>query len=289
MMNLWGVAVTATVTADGGLEPVGGLLPKLIAAARAATPRVHTVVIAQGKDHEKQLKAMNLVPAPLGWCDPTADFWVVPAETLTDAVTTLEDNRKHRWPRIDCCLPSPSGALDHSGDELVTVVSRFIETSQRRPVTSGRYLVVVANDQVSMTAAFSRAVAQYQRCHGEAVFHVVPTKQRQVPSTARSADTVASCLYQRLRRKWGGVEPAAWSALSHAERLERFLRDTRPGEVLWIDGADRITEGGGALIPDVLPDPLPQGVVGVMTTTREPNTFCAKFENVTVRRITSHT
>ena len=283
--DFWGVAITATVTADGLLGSVGGLLPKLVAAARTGTPRVHTVLVAQGEAHEKeqiekQLTSMNLVAAPNGWRDPAADFWVLRARMLAEAVAFLEDNKRHRSPRIDCTLPTPDHTPTVTGEELFAV-SRFIEAGRRRP----GYLILIGDDHVSTTAAFGRAVAQYQRCNGEAVFHMVPAEQRQVPSADRSADTVAACLYQRLRRKWGGVEPPAWLTLSPAECLQRFLSETRPREVLWIDGADRITQGGAALIPDVLPDPLPQGVVGVITTNREPESFCQKFEHVTVRRI----
>lgn len=277
--DLWGIAVSAGVDGAGQLVRVGGVLPKLIAAARTAVPRVHTVVVAEGQG--KEVEAANLVRAPGGWKDPAADFWVLPARTLVDAVAALADNRKRRWPQIDCCLPTTNGVVGTPANALWAMVSKFIDGHRQRP----RYLILEGRDPASTTVAFSRLVAQYQVRYGDAaIFHVVPARG------LRKEDAVPACLHQRLRRKWGGIEPTAWAALSPAERLQRFVSEMRPTEVLWVDGADRVTLGGARkLIPDVLPDPLPPGVVGVITTNREPDSVCGKFENVTVRPISRQT
>ena len=103
--DLSGVAVTAAVAPDGRLEPVGGTLPKLAAAARnRASRRVHTVIVVV----EQDLTGTDLVRDSRGgsaWRALDDDFVVLPASTLADAVVQLQAN-KGRWPRIDCPMPA---------------------------------------------------------------------------------------------------------------------------------------------------------------------------------------
>src|SRR5437867_1207715 len=89
-LNISGVATTAAIGVDGRLAEVGSDFDKLLAAARdRSVPRVHTVIVAKSqptdhlagfiKDRHEQILR-----------DPSAQFHVIKADTLEDAVDLLE-------------------------------------------------------------------------------------------------------------------------------------------------------------------------------------------------------
>jgi ATP-dependent Lon protease len=81
-LSLTGVAFTAEVQPDGQLTPIGGVLPKLIAAAREKLYAIHTVVVAkaQRKDVDPALLEEN----------PHAGFRVICADTVAEVVHLME-------------------------------------------------------------------------------------------------------------------------------------------------------------------------------------------------------
>jgi PDZ domain-containing secreted protein len=88
-LDLSGVAITAAIRTDGALRPVGGIFKKLVAAAReTAFPRIRIVVVAEDQD----LGNLDLVQDTRNenrFKAPNADFYVLRAGTIEDAVHQL--------------------------------------------------------------------------------------------------------------------------------------------------------------------------------------------------------
>lgn len=220
-LDLRGVAISATVSADGCLWPVGDVIEKLIAAARhRAVPRVHTVIVAADQD----LSGIGLQRDSRGgttWSDPQDDFVVLPAETLSDAVAQLRNNRS-RWPHVDCALGQRDPAF--VGREKLFALIREHTASPE-----AGSLVLVGG----MGVGKSTLISEY--LHREIDAGRDPVDYLITHFTASSADprAIARCLTGRLRRKYRLPAQAA-EEVSPTTQLE--ARSRRSQRMVWAPG-----------------------------------------------------
>ena len=260
--ELSGMAITAAIHAGGTLHEIGGALTKLLAAARERTlPRVHTVIVAGGQD----LNNIGLVPDPQNaqlFKDPHADFHVIKATTLEEAVRLLEIEADTRWSSIDCALP-PHQPDFVERQRLTAAVQQFIATQE-----SG-YLVLVGGVGKGKSTWLAEFLYDEQARGKAPVYHLVDYH----PSASGGLHNIAACLYDRLRRKYVFLEPPEWQGFSPAIKFERLLKhlsetELRAGqtEVLYIDAADQTDASRQQpLLPGTLRT-LPPGVLCVITS-----------------------
>ncbi len=264
-LDLGGVAVTAMVTPDGALAPIGSLFEKLFAAARERSiPRVHTVVIAAGQDFDapglEPVKDEWGVPAPNILADPQAEFRVLRAATVDTARDRLELDASTRF-RVDCTLP-PAPEHYTGRARLAETLRRFIDTHE-----SG-YLVIVGGVGQGKSTFLAQAVREEGRRRGEPIAYHVVMDEDSAPHT------VAECLYARLRRKWAFREPPEWKDTAPDQRLAQLLGELSQHEltngrkeVLFIDAADQTAASAlKPLLPGTLRAGLPRGVLCVITS-----------------------
>lgn len=181
-----------------------------------------------------------------------------------------------RWSNIDCSLP-PENPDFVGRQRLTEEIIRFIASHR-----SG-YLVL----RGSMGSGKTTFLAQFlnsrrARDIGDSViYHIINYH----PSQSGAPQNVAACLYERLQRKYGFEEPAAWRLLPIEDKLERLLKHLsetvlarRPTpEVLYIDAAD---QARGPLVPNVL-RALPEGVLCIVTS--RPDLFWLRMsQSVTI-------
>jgi hypothetical protein len=165
-LDLAGVAITATVNPQGELREVGELFGKLLAAARERSfPRIHTVVIAQ----DQPLNIEGLVPDPQNpnlLRDPSADYHIIRARTLSDVPGLLDANATTRWGHIDCSLPERNP--DFIGrDRLFAEVQGFIKGHD-----SG-YLVLVGGMGKGKTTFMTELIHRAIERREQPVFHII--------------------------------------------------------------------------------------------------------------------
>ncbi len=262
-LPLSGLAITAQVGPDGSLLPVAGAFDKLLAAAREKSfPRLHTVVVA----HAQPLETFNLTPLtqhPNLLRDPYADFHVVRACTVEEAITLLTVDAQTRWGNIDCSLPTRDQSFV-GRVRLLDEVRRFVATHD-----SG-YLVIVGGMGQGKTAFMAELIRAALARDEDPIYHFIDYH----PSASAQPHNIAACLYSRLQRKYLFPEPREWERLTIEDKLEQLLKHlsetefkNRPEpEVLYLDATDQAEASAGSpLLPGVLRS-LPRGVVGVITS-----------------------
>jgi WD40 repeat protein len=264
-LALAGVAVSATIEADGRLGPVGGIMPKLLAAARdRAFPRVHTLVASVDQD----LTVLGLEDEPKGsnvFCDPFEDFHVLRAPTLETGIELLRRDEQERWHGIDCQLPPLDP--DFTGREaLFARVRQFVADNDTG------YLVLLGAMGIGKSA-FMSALLHAERATGNVpVFHLISSAHTGSP------EQIAACLYDRLRRKYRIPEPSEWASFRIEAKLERLmlllsekLQAENRKEVLYIEGADQAQLAPHHfLLPDAL-GRLPRNFLCVVTSRFQSN------------------
>jgi WD40 repeat protein len=261
-LGLAGVAVIADMTGKGQLGKVDGVLEKLLKAAREKSfPRIHTVIIAQ----DEVLACPPLEPYPPGsniFRAPHEDFHLIKAPDLRVGIERLMIDEQTRWHGIDCQLP-PAEEDFVGRTSMFGLVDQFIAGAE-----SG-YLVIRANMGVGKSA-FMRALLHSRRTAGDVpTYHIIQSHN----SGSGDPDQIATCFYERLRRKHGIQEPAEWTFLPIERRLERLLltlseRLSTEGrkEVLYLDAADQANiQPGETLLPGALCR-LPRNILGVVTS-----------------------
>jgi tetratricopeptide (TPR) repeat protein/8-oxo-dGTP pyrophosphatase MutT (NUDIX family) len=283
-LNFAGLAITAQALPDGSLLPVEGVFDKLLAAAREKSfPRLNTVIVA----YEQPLAAFGLAPIAgrLNLLrDPYADFHVIRAHTLAEAVTWLAVDAQTRWGNIDCAL----SALEPSfvgRTQLLAEVRRFVATHE-----SG-YLVLVGGIGQGKSAFIAELVRNVVARGEEPIYHLIDYQ----PSASARPCSIAACLYSRLQRKYAFPEPRDWEQLNIEDKLERLLKhlsetelqDRPEPEVLYLDAADQAeVSAGSRLLPGALRS-LPRGVLCIITS-RSRLDWLGSARSVTLWEMSDH-
>ena len=182
-LDLAQIAITATVDATGQLGCVEGTFEKLLAVARERSlPRIHTVVVSAAQ-------ALHGLWSGVG---PQADFHILRAASLVEAVDLLKLNRSTRWGAIDCSLPPP--VPDYvNRTRLADAVRGFV--TQR---DAAGYLVIVGGMGVGKSTFLAEFIRSQQAQRGEpAIFHIIG---REGSETARP-ESIAASLYDQHRQK----------------------------------------------------------------------------------------
>src|SRR5689334_14691248 len=93
-VSLDGVAASASVSDSGGrLLPIGGIIPKLLAALNNPITPDHTVIVA----HDQDLAGSDLRPDPLNdrfYRHRDKDFTVIRARDVDEAVKLLDADQQ---------------------------------------------------------------------------------------------------------------------------------------------------------------------------------------------------
>ena len=280
-LNLSGVAMTAEVGADETLQPVGGQNEKLSAALfEKSFPRIHTVIVAkdQALDTKELVRETDQV-----FRAPASDLQILRAGSVAEAVQLLEVNDRNRWSRIDCTLP-PLNPDFVGREQLTAAVQDFVANHE-----SG-YLVLVGGMGKGKSTFLSELIHTEQGRKAEPiVFHIVGYH----PSDTGNPQSIAACLYDRLRRKYVFPEPSEWkeAQVSNRVKLEHLLRHISENgnkEVLYIDAADQAESSSrDPLLPGTLPN-LPLGVVCVITS-RTQLDWLQTMRSVTVWELDEYT
>lgn len=262
LLNLNDVAFTAQITPDGKLSPIGGEAYKLSAALfERSFPRIHTVVVA--KDQPMAMEGLLSDPRwPQVLADPHADFHVIRAATIVDAIQLLDVDIKTRWRSIDCALP-PQQPDWVPRATLITAVQKFCATH-----ASGYLVIVGGMGKGKSTFVAELLHDELARGH-EPIFHIIDYH----PSASGEPRHIAACLYDRLRRKHLFAEPPEWGAGAPERKLELLLKHLsatvlKDGqkEVLYVDAADQAeADTSKPLLPGAL-RVLPPGVLCVITS-----------------------
>ncbi|GEM_PF-5191335 len=262
-VDLSGVAITAAVGAEGRLAHVGSDFDKLLAAAKERSlPRVHTVIVAdsQPTDHlgfvkDRQERVLR---------DPQAQFHVIKAETLEDAVDLLELDSHTRWGQIIDFAAELHRHRDFIGrDWLIARVQAFLETHE-----SG-YLLLTGEPGLGKSAFMSELI----RRHGPAaVYHFI----KQGMGNWDNPEAMVLSLSAQLRRCFAILkteeDQKQGATDAFPSLLQRVSDSLAQGQraVLFIDGLDEAfgPTGRSARISllSVLPKLLPRGVFVVLTS-----------------------
>lgn len=251
-LDLSGTAITAEIHPTGKLSPIAGEHEKLIAAAhKKSFPRIHTIVVSrQQLDIEQELHH---------------DFVIHRLDTMSEVVRTLVAESQTRWKGTDCILPARNP--DFTGRQhLLEEVQNFIADHE-----SG-YLCITGMRGSGKSAFLTEYIYRSRDRGDEPVYHKIDKSN---PTTCRLS-SIATCLYDRLRRKYTILEPPEWQRLPPVDKLKRLLllvsQDELQGgqkEILYIDGAEQIE--GNAKYTQVIEliGMLPPGVFCIMTA--QPN------------------
>jgi hypothetical protein len=276
-LDLAGVAVSAAIDERGGLHAVGGVFAKLLAAVRERSlSRIRTVVVS---DEQPLDDSLGLVRDGLNakiLRDPGAEFQVLRAASLEEAVRLLAAEEETRWGSCGCALPPPCPdyAVRRRLEELV---ARFVRDND-----SG-YLALVGGLGTGRRTWLAHHLRSREAAGERPVYHLVDPN---VPGSRRP-EAVADCLYHRLRRKYLPPPRPGWEDLPEGERLRRLLQylseyellPRRRPEVLYVGGADLLELGSGPpvrprsaapLLLDALGS-LPRGVLCVFTSGTAPD------------------
>lgn len=245
---------------------VGGLMPKLIAAARATFPPIHTVLVAK----EQVVDAAASGPVKdIGF----GQLSLLKAANLEEAVGILERDLADRWSGLEPYLPP----LPEVNVPRVLFQNR-IET------------LVAANTsgfiEITGEMARGKSTAMAQLVHNRINSGHVPLfyfigKSRGNEST--DPNHIARSLYFQLRLNYAFEEPFEWRDWPVEKKLAELMlkvskeRLTDGGkEVIFLDGADQIVGGSpGALAPTMLNN-LPAGFFCVITTRPEKSAWRGK-------------
>jgi len=121
--ELSGVAITATINAEGHLRPVGAFFGKLQEAASAALfPRIHTFVVS---DQQPEIKELPL-------SDPHGGLVIVPADKLDEALKKVREDMHRRQFDASCILDHHAELQRHTDfvgrDWLFDAMEAFIQS-----------------------------------------------------------------------------------------------------------------------------------------------------------------
>jgi WD40 repeat protein len=260
-----GLAVTAALQPDGRLEPIDGLRLKLEAAYFQRLPPLHTVVVSARQ--EIDAAALGLVADEhdsriLRTHD--GRLLIVRANDLDQAVALLDHAEHARWGEVDCGLKARDP--DFVGrDRLFQELQRLIAT------TSRGYIILEGGVGRGKTSFVTEQLHRLRDDGENPVYHFVSQYK-----ASSDPDALARCLYARLLRKYTVTEQKNWKDLSDPHRLGQLLgylarSVLKAGhkEVFFIDAADQVSleeTRYDHLLPAVLQDDLPEGVVCVITS-----------------------
>jgi len=207
-LGLPGVTITAAIDGEGNLLPVVDEFPKLLAAAREKSfPRTHAVVVAWDQPLEtKGLAADPQNPSILR--DPRAEFRIVRARNLGDAVSTLRLLHDTCWRGIDCSLPLADPHFV-GRERLFAAVRDFVGHHD-----SG-HLILVGGMGKGKTTFLSELVRREEARGQYPVFHIIDHH----PSATGKLSQIAACLYDRLRLSVIDDSPDGFADLAHAYTL----------------------------------------------------------------------
>lgn len=255
-LNLSGVAITAEVKQDGCLHPVGGGLTKLLAAARERSlPRIHTVVVA--KD---QRPGIECIDPGLLRDDPHAEFRVICASDLLQAIKLLKVDAETRWEDVIDCTTEVERHRDFVGRGwLKKQVQAFVAGHD-----SG-YLLLTGGPGVGKSAFVAEQVRDNP---SPCVYHFIMRGM----GNWNEPEAILRSLSAQLRRKYvlpqtdteRRMKPDA--AFPYVlQRVSRSLEEGRK-EVLYLDGLDQASELTERSARVELPRVLPKGIYLVITS-----------------------
>jgi len=259
-LDLAGVAITAQVGSDGALLPIGGAFQKLLAAAREKSlPRLHTIIVAAAQRSDIEGIAPDLLKS-----DPQADFCVICAHTLAEAVQALAIDVQSRWGTIIDNSPELHRHSNVVGREWLRAhVQAFLDTHD-----SG-YLLLTGGPGIGKSAFVADMASRSQ---APTVLHFI----KHGMGNWDEPEAILRSLTTQLRRKYVLAETDAEQRLApHAAFLavlQRVSWSVREGqkEVIYVDGLDETFGPTGRFaqvaLPGILPRLLPVGIVMVLTS-----------------------
>jgi hypothetical protein len=260
-LNLLGVAITAELDPDtGALRPIAGLTAKLRKARHEeSVSRIHTVVVAEGQRQE-----IAAIDPTLLRDDPHADFRVICARDLAEAVTLLVVDAQTRWGGIIDCTDELKRHRDFVGRHWLREGLR----SHIQSHDSG-YLLLTGGPGVGKSALVTELV----RGDGDGtVFHFI----KRGMGNWDEPDALLRSLTAQLRRKYtlartddeAQMTPRG-AFLSTLQRASGRLTDGQK-EVIYLDGLDEAFGPTGRFaqvaLPGVLPSKVPAGIWMVLTS-----------------------
>ena len=219
---------------------------------------------------------------------PVDAVWT--ARNLAEALALLEEYGHQKWPRIDCRAPAAQPD-EIRRERLLSTVRTFV-----REEPSG-YVALVGGAGLGKSTAMGQLIREAQARGEDPVFHVIENNPY---SPSAQPEHIAACLYERLLRKHRFQAPAEWESWSVSLRLQRLLERLSQAtlglqsrrEVIYIDAADQAridAAEGGALLPGVLPHPLPPGVYCVISSRPHTQEWLRTPRGVQVLRLSDCT
>lgn len=272
-LTLAGVACTAVIAPDGRLHAVGGARQKVSAAAQPMSlqhfktvfPRIHTVVIAQDQPFEKTGLIEDSHNKKI-LRDPHADFHVICAERLEEAIQLLVLDANTRWGPIIDCSQELHDHRDFVGRGwLKARVQTLVEDPRRR-----NGYVLITGEPGAGKSAF---IAEWMRTSQAPVYHFIKKGR----GNWDNPEAFFRSLTAQLRRKYSlsrqdedPRQSAADVLYAVLEAVSRQHFAGRGREVLVLDGLDEAYgptgRAAGIALPGVLREQLPDGIFCVLTS-----------------------